>query len=381
LPSPIRARETAEDVVSVATGERVRSRITNQRVVELGPADVFDAVVGVVLGYATTDPGRQIDGHGSEWRIPAVVDGIVAVPTVQDIGAIGCARPAAVASYEGVVAGATLKGVVAGSTDQHVGTGVTRQRVVELGAGDVLDAVVGVVLGLATTDPGRQIDGHGRECRFPAVVDSIIAVPTVEGIGAIGCAGPGAAASDEGVVAGATLHGVIAVSPNQQVRSRITNQRVVEYGAGDVLDAVVCVALSLAATDPGRKIDGHGSECRFKYVVDGVDAVPAVEGIGTIGCAGPAAAASDEAVGAVATLQDVVAGATLQGVVAGSAVQHVGTGITRQRVVECAAGDVLDADESVSRGVSPRCSTGAEVDRYPDIGIDIAGRIGAVAAV
>ena len=221
----------------------------------------------------------------------------------------------------GVGARATVQRVVAQAAFEHIGAGAAGEGVVEVAAGEVLDADQVV----RTRATGGLWSGDGQ-----ADADGA-ASQQVRG----------------GVAAGATV---------QQVDAGAGEQHVVER---------IAVAVGVAAGDDAQVLDVG----REHIAAQGPDFVDAAGG----GFDDGAAAVDDV---------DVVAVAAAHRVVAQAAVDHVGVGVAGQRVGKVAADQVLDADQRVGAGThGVLCARQRQAHRHCGRRRGIGRRVAASAAV
>ncbi len=251
------AGTAAERVVARATVERIGVGVAIKMVGEGGAGDVLDRLQRVARGIAAgSGAGREIDrdGRGGE----AVIGGIGADPAIERIGPGAAVEPVvalapvdlvvagiagelvrARAGIDEVVAPAGRQDVVAIPAPELVVGRIACEVVVEIAAVELLDARIGVALGIAA-DPGGagfEVDRHGG--RRAEIVHEIAAVPPVERVG------PGAAGED--IVAVITVEGVVAVSTDDRVLVRAAGEDVVAGMPAELVIAVAAIDRVVAA--------------------------------------------------------------------------------------------------------------------------------------
>jgi hypothetical protein len=273
--------------------------------------------------------------------------GVVAVETDQRVGA-GQA-------VEGVVAGGADDRIVVGAGDVEVDLGerpgtVKEDDGLDVAEGDVFAGtgkdetgvggvragprVVGEVaeddqcVGIGTAIDGVEPRAGRQRIRAGAADQGVVAEPADEAVVAH--------AAVEAVVASCAVEGVVTGSTREAVGRRVAGQRIV-LGIADEIDAgrgvdnrrVLDVGRQgVGAARAKRELDAVAS-CR-RRLADGI--AEDVEPVDVVACS------ANQAVGALAAIEHVVAGVADQGVVAGQPAEAVVAGAAGQLVVAGVAG-------------------------------------------
>ena len=365
--------------MAACTGEDVVVSIADQRIVILRADQVLDARQSIALGIAAmagavsqidrhAGPGTDIAGNviartadqvvgpGTTGQcivaiaaIQAVIPGtaiemILATAAGQDVVAVAAGQDVvADPAIQRIVAIAAADRIVSAATLDDIVISVAGQVIVVVRANQVLDARKRITLSVAAqSGPGFQIHNHTR--RRAGIVCRV-----------------DAAATDQGVRAGAADQRVIASSAIQHIAAGIAGQRVVVARSGDILDARQDIAFGIAAmAGAGCQVDIHPG--RRAAIVHRIRAVPARNDIRT-----------------ATTGQDVVAVPTIDDIVPPPAIDHIVAGITGQRIGIVRTGQVFDARKRVALSIAAKPGSRTQIDRHSVARARIIRRVGAAA--
>ena len=319
----IGAAAALQHIVAIAAAQGVGVGIAHQQVVVVAAFEVFNAVEAVARGIAGgAEAGIEADGDAAGGM--RVAGGV-----------------AATAAQQGIGTGAAFEHIVASAAAQGVGLAVADQRVAEAAAAEVCDAVVRVTAGIAAggdiAQAGGQRGGDGR-------------------IGVFVAGGVLPAAAHQRVGTGHAFQHIIACAAIEAVVVVVSDQRVVVAAALQVLDRHQHIARGVAGggDQAGAERDAHGAA-----------------GMRVAG--GVAASTAD---------QHIAAGAAFEHVITRASVDEVGVGIAQQLVGMVAAGEVFNVGEGVAGGIAQRRHlVGREAGHHAGLGVGVAGRIRAVAAL
>ena len=279
---------------------------------------IFDAAIAVARSVATIGSGiGEVGGYATARR--RVACRINARPT-----------------DERVATGPADQHVIAIAAVQDIGVTVTDQNIVEVGTGQILDAVIAVARSVAAIGPGiGEVGGYATARR--RVACRINARPT-----------------DERVTTGSADQHVIAIAAVQDIGVTVTDQNIVEVGTRQIFDAVIAVACRIAAIGPGiGKIGEQPSVCRG--VARGI--------------------------AAKAAIQNVAASAADQHVVAITAIQVVSEGIASQDICKGRTNQILDANIAVTRSIARISRAVGEIGDHAAVRCRVACRIDACATI
>ena len=330
-----------ERVVAGSAVETVVAGVAGEGVIAIAAEKVFDAGVAVDLCRAdATDIGPQAGCDRS--------------------GCTGITgRVIAVATQQIIVASAALEDVVAAATFEPVVSGVANEGVIEGAAEQVFDTSDDIAFGITATAGGALseiIEDHVDRHRAAGIAGGVSPGTTINRIGAA-TAGEQVVttAAFEPVVAGAAIEAVVAGIAAQDIDTGAAEQDIVKGSAGDAFDAVVGIALGLAA---------DAAAC-CQVDIDQLAAGAVIGDVETI--------AADQHIGP---------DATVEGVVADTAVKDVDAVIAVQAVIKATAEQIFDGHELVAGGVGAAVGQPAgQIDRDRTSRMHVRRRVIARAAI